>query len=154
MPVSWDDDVWAVPEALAVHDAYVPPNPPAGMASENETEEPDTLPETVPVPVTLAVVSVIVSVPENITPLCCVTCQVICPGPLESVAVPLHFPVRSNGGGPVVGWVGLEGGLPLPQPAAHASTGTTTKRRNERMSSRCPSAPLGLAMSPYQTPAR
>jgi hypothetical protein len=102
VPVSCKDNAWAVPEALAVHDAYVPPNPPAGMASENEIEEPDALPETVPVPVILAVVSVMLSVPENVVPLC-VSCQVICPGPLESIAVPLHFPARSNGLAPVVG---------------------------------------------------
>lgn len=87
-------DAIAVPETVALQAPYGASNPPAGTAIENCTDVPVRVPLTVPRPVAPVSVSVITSEPENDAPDC-VNCQVIWPGPDESLAVPVHVPATS-----------------------------------------------------------
>ena len=89
-----DDEVnCALPVTSAEHDVHVPPKPPTGTRSVNESDEPDTVPVTVPCPTLPAVVSVIVKEPDTAAPECS-SCHNIWPGPEESTAEPDHEPVR------------------------------------------------------------
>ena len=83
----------AVPVRSAVHAPHGSSNPPAGIRIENSTAVPDNVPDTEPRPRAPELSSIIVNVPENEEPDC-VTCNAMVPGPDESVAVPVHEPLR------------------------------------------------------------
>ncbi len=87
-----------VPETVELQVSYGLSNPPVGTDIENCTAVPETVPVTVPRPVAPVPVSDIAREPENDAPDC-VNCQVICPGPDESLAVPVHPPATFAGFG-------------------------------------------------------
>jgi hypothetical protein len=102
VPVIDDDEACASPDTVAAHDSYGRSNPPAWTLIEKCIEEPVTVPDTEPRPPAPVLPSDIVKEPENDVP-CWVSCHVICPGPHESFAQPLHVPVTSSpdaGSGP------------------------------------------------------
>ena len=66
------------------------------MVIENCSVDPVMVPDTDPVPTAPVLVSVARTVPENDASVC-VSCHVICPGPEESDAEPLHDPLRFTG---------------------------------------------------------
>jgi hypothetical protein len=94
----------AVPFTEAVQ--LLPSKPPAGMVSEYCNELPVNVPEIVPCATLFPVVSVTAAVPDTAVPLW-VNCHVMRPGPDESLALPVHVPVRlSDAGGGVDGALG------------------------------------------------
>ena len=70
VPVMVEEVACAVPDTLAVHDAYGLGKPPAGTLTEKVTVDPETVPETEPLPEMPEAVSVIVIVPENDESVC------------------------------------------------------------------------------------
>ena len=128
VPVSDDDEAWPSPETVAVHDANGLSNPPAGTAIEKRIDAPDRVPDTDPRPLMPVAVSVIVAVPENDVSDC-ESCHDIGPAPVESVAEPLHVPLRFTDVDDGVG-VGVVEPPPLPpQPLVNASASTTRADR-------------------------
>ena len=93
-----------------MHDPSGLSNPPAGTAIEKCIAEPDMVPDTDPRPLMPVAVSVIVTVPENDV-LACVSCHVIDPVPVESLAEPVHVPLTD-----VDGSEGCVGALEPPLP--------------------------------------
>ncbi len=91
-------DATAVPETVVLQVSYGLSNPPAGTDSENSNAVPEMVPVTVPRPVAPVPVSDIWNEPENDAPDW-VNCQAICPGPDESLAVPVHPPETLAGFG-------------------------------------------------------
>jgi hypothetical protein len=96
VPVIDVDEAVPLPEAIAEQPANGPSKPPVGTVNVNCSDVPDMVPETDPRPVTFVVRSVIVSDPEN-DESDCVSCQVMVPGPVESLALPLHVPFTFAG---------------------------------------------------------
>jgi hypothetical protein len=125
VPVSEEDEMLALPSTLAEHVLYGLSNPPASTETVNCSDDPATVPEIVPRPVTFVDVSVIVIVPDTEVPDC-VTCHVICPGPDESLAEPVHVPVSEEVDGGALGSVGEE---PDEHARAEASSAKVTNLR-------------------------
>src|SRR5258708_36499344 len=115
----------ASPFGLAEHDATGASTPPVGIVTVKGTAEPATVPDTVPRPFADVPVSTSVTVPLKLAPDC-VTTHVIVPGPVESVAAPVHVPTMFTASTvvpvDVVDDVVVDGDvLPLLPQAAHAS---------------------------------
>lgn len=111
-----------------MHDANGLSNPPAGIAIEKRIDEPDTVPETDPRPVIPVAVSVIVTVPANDVSAC-VSCQDIGPPPDESVAEPVHVPLRLTDVEGVEGCVGVVEPPPPLHALVNASASTASANR-------------------------
>lgn len=148
------DNVEPLPVMLAVHDAADPLNPPAATLSENVKDEPVTVPVMEPFPVMPWFVSVIAADPDSAVPFC-VSCQVITPGPVESIEpppqVPARFAVDVEG---VVGVVGVVGdGWVVVPPPPHAAASISQQTAKTTLETRKRDTSIGESLLQHELEA-
>src|ERR1051325_1668354 len=135
----------AVPEMFAVHDANGGSNPPAGIVIVKEIDDPLIVPDTVPRPFADVPLSARVTGPVNALPFWVIV-HVTVPGPVESVAVPVHVPAMAAGVAPPPLDEGavLDEDEPPPPPAQPRQTMTAVQTEAatvNRIARRTPLAP-------------